>query len=165
MEEIIHYRQARKSDFFGSVDVEAMILKGIKPIVTIDKMEYKENLMVNGNKKDKALVCTFTDKTLKQWIVNTTNAKTIHNLTGHANCVLWKGTTIELFIDEKVTMKGTVVGGLRVRPYIVKNETKPLFTEDKFQSAKDKQATIEFISQHYSLTEEIKLKYEQFCNS
>lgn len=159
---MIHYRQNRKSDYFGSVEVEQLEMQGQKCLVTIAKVEYKENLTVNGVKKDKAIILTFTDKALKPWIANATNCIILQKLTGKKDALEWVGATIELYVDTNVKMKGETVGGVRVRPILPQLAKKPLFTEEMFEKAKTAGADIEAIKKAYEVTENIEKQYLDF---
>ena len=161
---MIHYRQHRNSDYLGSVEIEIIEAQGNKALLQILKVEYKEKLMVNGKMKDRALVLTFQGQQ-KPWICNPTNATTIYRLTGQMDATKWVGTTIELYVDPTVKMKGEVVGGVRVRPLLPKANVKPEFTADLFERAKNAGATLETIEKSYTISETIKQQYLDYVTT
>jgi phenylacetate-coenzyme A ligase PaaK-like adenylate-forming protein len=113
MSEFIHFRQNRKSDFFGSVEVEVFTEQGKPCILEIKEVEYKENFMVNGKKKDRAIVLYFQGQ--KPWICNSTNCNIIKKLTSQINAKKWIGVKIELYVDYNVKFAKDTVSGVRVR--------------------------------------------------
>jgi len=113
MSDFIHYRQNRNSDFFGSVEVEVFTEQNLPCVMQITNVEYKENFMVNGKKKDRAIILSFQGQ--KPWICNPTNCKIIERILGKKNAKEWIGETIELYVDYKVQFAKEVVSGVRVK--------------------------------------------------
>jgi len=74
----------------------------------------------------------------------------------------WAGMKLELYVDRNVKMMGAITDGIRIKPIRPKEKVKPNFTEDKFESAKKANATIEQIEKNYILTEEIKAKWNNY---
>ena len=72
--EPIHYLKARKSDFLAGTDLEIFDLEGKSKILTIDRVEYKENFKVNGHTKPRGLVIHFKESYAKPLICNSTNS-------------------------------------------------------------------------------------------
>ena len=113
MSDFIHYRQNRNSDFFGSVEVEVFTEQNLPCVMQVINVEYKENFMVNGKKKDRAIILSFQGQ--KPWICNPTNCKILERVLGKKNAKEWIGETIELYVDYKVQFAKEVVSGVRVK--------------------------------------------------
>ena len=72
---------------------------------------------------------------------------------------------IELYVDPNVKMMGKIVDGVRIRPVQPKQIEKPVFTQAMFSKAKEAGATVQSISEHYVITEEVARLYNEFLNS
>ena len=55
----IHYLKSRKNDFLAGADLEIFDLEGKSKTLTIQRVEYKENFLVNGRRKEKGIVVYF----------------------------------------------------------------------------------------------------------
>lgn len=119
METAIHYLKSRNSDFLASTDLEIFELENKSKILTVKKVEYKENFMVNGRKKEKGIVMYFEENYAKPFIVNPTNSRIIKKLTGVIDACKWSGFSIEFFFNAAVEMKisktETIKGGLSIK--------------------------------------------------
>jgi hypothetical protein len=164
------WRKYRKSSHLASADLDAMETDGLPLIFTIKEISYQTGVDVSGTKKD-GVFCQFVEG-VKPLLLNSTNLKTLSSLvkgkgiTGKDAYIIenYIGLTIQLFVDRNVKMMGQVVDGIRISPKLpeIKPKEKPLFTEEKFENAKSKGATIEQIKQHYTVTEEIETKYNNY---
>ena len=136
-----HYRNVAKSDHLSFADLEDMKERGHELILTISKSEQfqgDKTVLVAG-KKINANIIHFSEKGIKPMVVNMSNGKTISDLTQKANnfdppslsrmVEKWVGTTIKLYVDSKVRMKGEIVSGIRVSPNVPKI-TKPELSMD-----------------------------------
>ena len=166
------WRQFRKSTHLASADLDAMESEGKSLIFTIKKVRFESQTDVSGKKMD-GIFCYFKEN-VKPWKVNSTNCKQLAIFAKNrglpsqqANLIEnWEGLTIELYVDRNVKMKGEITEGIRIRPIQPKiNKQKPPFTEELFEKAKQNGATIEMIEKKYTLTSEIKAKYESFTKN
>lgn len=165
MENKTHYRKVFKSDHLGSADLEEYLEQGRQLVFTIREVKQEKKVLVAGTRGD-FNIAYFEDKGVKPFVLNATNSKVVKSFCGNSPFVEdWKNVRVELFIDENVKMKGEVVGGVRIKPVQPVEKVKPAFTEDKFKAAKDKGATIESIEKHFTISEEIKTKYNEYIKS
>lgn len=166
------WRQFRKSTHLASPDLDALKSKGHNLIFTIAESKYETNVNVSGQKMD-GIFIYFTEKGIKPLKLNSTNMKTIAGFARangysreQANIIEnWVGMTLELYVDDKVKMMGQIVDGVRIRAVQPKTKEKKPFTREQFEQAKKAGATLETISQHYTLTEEIAKEYEEFTKN
>jgi hypothetical protein len=121
----------RKSTHLAGVDVETIIAEKGNCILTIKEAYYSISEMVNGRKVGVEMNGKIVDgyyihflEDVKPMSVNSTNRKTISSIVKtlknissqeSRNLSNWIGVKIELYFDEKVVMKGEVVGGIRVK--------------------------------------------------
>src|SRR5699024_3911619 len=91
--------------------------------LTIKEAFYARGVNVSGNKTDGYFISFVED--VKDMVVNSGNRKTIARIVKmNKNCSVvesrnignWAGTTISLFFDPTVKMKGKTTGGIRVKP-------------------------------------------------
>jgi len=158
-----NYRNVYKSDFLGSVDLEEMTDKGLELVFTITEVRQLKNTPVAGKKGDFNIA--YFKEDIKPLVLNSTNAKTVKNLSGGSIYVEdWKNVFIELYIDPNVKMKGEIVGGVRIKP-TAPIKTKPVFNESNFEKAKAASATIETIKGSYSISQEIEKKYTDYVGA
>lgn len=165
MSDFIHYRQNRNSDYFGSVEVEVFTEQNLPCVMQITNVEYKENFMVNGKKKDRAIILSFQGQ--KPWICNPTNCKILERVLGKKNAKDWIGETIELYVDYKVQFAKEVVSGVRVKAEkFVKKLPSLEIGSKQFEACKKALTsgyTIEDFKQKYVISEEVEneLKKEE----
>jgi hypothetical protein len=95
-------------------------------------------------------------------VLNATNSKVIKGFTGSSFVEDWVNVRVQLYIDRDVKMKGEVVGGVRISNIKPVEKEKPPFTKDKFQAAKENNATIEFIKKSWIVTPEIEKEYNEW---
>ena len=122
-EENIDCMKYRKSTHLAGVDVDMIIADKGKCVLTIKEAYYNTGVEVSGNKID-AYFIEFVEN-VKPMVVNSSNRKTIASIvkintkctnTESRNIGDWKGTIIELYFDESVTMMGKRTGGIRIKP-------------------------------------------------
>lgn len=114
-EKKIHYLKARNSDYLAGIDLEVFALEGKSNTLTVKDVQYKENFIVNGRKKERGLVMTFQEPYAKPFIVNPTNSRIIKDQTGVIDAVKWIGFSIQFYFNTDVEMKRKKVGGIRVK--------------------------------------------------
>jgi len=136
-----HYRKVFKSDHLGSADLEEMLEEGLPLVFTVNKVT--QYIKVDGVQNSGVLVAgkriganiAYFKESIKPLVLNATNSKTMARITGSKFVEDWAGTTIELFIDAHVKMKGEVVGGIRIKTTlsITKEVLKALFDKKESQ--------------------------------
>lgn len=116
--ETLHYLKHRNSDFLAGTDLEIFDLEGKSKILTVKKIEYKENFRVNGKMKAKGIIMSFDEPYAKPLILNPTNSRFIKAASGVIDAKKWVGFSIEFHFDIKVKMKisktETLKGGIRI---------------------------------------------------
>ena len=115
-----HYRRVFKSDHLGCADLEDFLESGHNLVFTISHVSQQIGARVAGRKID-ANIAYFVEK-IKPLVLNATNSKTMKSLTGSSFLEDWGNTTVKLYIDPNTTMKGEVVGGVRISPNKVNAE-------------------------------------------
>jgi len=159
-----HFRKVFKSDHLGSADLEDLIEIGTPLIFTIKEVKQEYNVAVAGKKGNFNIA--YFNEPIKPLVLNATNSKVIKSFSGGSPFVEdWKNIIIELYIDEKVKMKGEIVSGVRIKPIQPTAKQKPQFTEANFERAKGAGATIEKIKEVYSLTPEVEAKYLEYAKN
>lgn len=162
-----NYRNVYKSDHLGSVDIEEFIEAGRPLIFTISHVTQGKSKV--AGKSGEFNIAYFVDK-IKPWVLNSGNAKIIRCLAGQeaTNSVsTWKNILVELYIDYNVKFGNDIVSGVRVKPIKpnVAPKEKPFFTEDRFEGAKSKGATIEQIKAVYQITPDMEILYNDYVNA
>ena len=109
-----HYRKVFKSDHLGCADLEEMLETGSKLVFTISHVKQETGAKVAGRKID-ANIAYFQEK-IKPLVLNATNSKTMAKITGSAFIEDWQNVRVQLYIDPSATLKGEVVGGVRINP-------------------------------------------------
>ena len=115
-----HYRKVFKSDHLGVADLEDLQEAKIDPVFTIDFVAQEKGAKVAGKKID-ANIAYFKEK-IKPLVLNATNSKALRKLTGSCFIEDWAGLTIRLYIDPTASLKGEIVGGVRINPNHVKKQ-------------------------------------------
>lgn len=165
------WRKFRKSTHLASADIAIMQSEGKSLIFKIKEVR-REVQKVNGNNTDGEYCYLFGVE--KAWKLNTKNKNQIaafavkNGIPPEDKHVIeyWSGLYVELYIDHNVKFGGEIVDGIRIKPTQPQiNKVLPVFTEDNFEPAKQKNATIEFIKQYYSVTPEMQQKYEQYITA
>lgn len=157
-----HYRNVMKSDHLGVADLEDLIEQGKKLIFTIKEVKQEIGVSVAGKKGNHNIA--YFKENIKPLVLNATNSKILKGFNNSSFVEDWNNTLIELYIDENVRMKGEVVGGVRIKPTQPKL-TKPDFTEEMFERAKNANANIESIKKSYNVSQEIETKYLSYVTA
>lgn len=162
MENPIHYLKARNSDYLAGTDLEIFDLEGKSKTLTITKVEYKEDFLVNGKKKAKGLIAYFSEKYAKPLIINTTNSHFIKSSTGVIDASKWVGFSIEFFFDNtpemKISRTETIKGGIRIKSVNTNGITPPL--EDISTRITNSTNRVEVMSIWNELSESDQVKYK-----
>lgn len=160
-EEKTHYRKVFKSDHLGVADLEEFIEEKRPLIFTIKEVKQEYGISVAGRKGNHNIA--YFEEPIKPLVLNATNSKIVKSFNNGSPFVEdWKLTSLELYIDPSVKMKGEVVGGVRIKPIQPNTNKKPIFTEVNFEKAKKADATIEKIKTVYSITPEMVKKYNDY---
>jgi len=159
-----HYRNVFKSDHLGSADLEGFIEDEIKLIFTIKEVKQEFGVRVAGKKGDFNIA--YFKEGIKPLVLNVTNSKQIQTFAGGTPFVEnWKDILVELYIDEKVkSVTGGITQGVRIRP-IQPKISKPVFTKENFERAKNANATIEKIKERYEISSEIEKEYIEYVTA
>jgi len=114
MSDKTHYRKVFKSDHLGIADLEDFAEEGNKNLVfTIDHVNQEIGAKVAG-KKINANIAYFKEN-IKPLVLNATNSKVVKGFAGGSPFVEdWNNIPVQLYIDPKVTLMGSVVGGVRI---------------------------------------------------
>lgn len=162
MNEKTHYRKVFKSDHLGVADLEEFIEEGRPLVFTIKEVKQEYNISVAGRKGNHNIA--YFIESIKPLVLNATNSKIIKSFNNGSPFVEdWKHTTLELYIDSGVTMKGEKVGGVRIKPVQPQlKKERPIFTESNFEKAKQAGATIEKIKSVYQISDELIKKYNDY---
>jgi hypothetical protein len=164
MENKTHYRKVFKSDHLGVADLEEMIETGTTKLIFVIKEVRQEIQTKVAGKKIDANIAYFTDSKIKPLVLNSTNSKQIAKFANSSFIEDWANLPIELFIDNNVKMKGSIVGGVRIKSIQpILKKVKPQFTEAKFEAAFNAGATLEVIKKSYSITPEMETKYTNYA--
>ncbi len=164
MEKKHHYRAVFKSDHLSSADLEDLIEQKKPLIFTIKEVKQEIGVTVAG-KKGNFNIAYFSEA-IKPLVLNATNSRMVRNFAGGTPWVEeWKNIAVELYIDEKVKMKGETVSGIRISPVPPQTKAKPQFTKENFEKAKTAGATIAKIKEIYSITPEVEKEYSDFLSA
>jgi len=124
-----HYRKVFKSDHLGIADLEEYQEQKHNLIFTISHVKQEIGVRVAG-KKINGNIAYFVEG-IKPLVLNATNSKVIKTLTGSSFLEDWAGVAVQLYIDPNVSMKGEVVGGVRINPNPVRLQKRVITPEDK----------------------------------
>lgn len=111
---LTHYRKVFKSDHLGCADLEEFQECGSNLVFTIAHVRQERGAKVAGRKID-ANIAYFSEN-IKPLVLNATNSKTLSKLTGSCFVENWKDVTVQLYIEPTASLKGEVVGGVRISP-------------------------------------------------
>ena len=112
-----HWKKIFNTDYLGSHS-----LPDGKDIVLTIKTVLERKIKGNNGREEIRPVATFHEK-VKPMILNRTNCKAIRALYKTPYIEDWSGKRIQVFIDERIEAFGAIVDGLRIRPYIPKEQT------------------------------------------
>lgn len=159
-----NFRNVYKSDHLGVVDLEELIEQGKPLIFTISHVNQERGAKVAGSKID-ANIAYFKDG-IKPLVLNATNAKVIKGFACSTDTDNWKNIPIELYVDATVKMKGEVVGGIRIKPVQPKiTKPKQPLSQESFDKALAKKATLEQVQSIYTMTSEQIENYTKFLQN
>jgi len=106
---------AYKSEYLAADDVRDMVQKG-KQVVTVSKVTQYTNKKIQGRTKPIANIATFTDASIKPWVLNSGCNTKLKRFAGNAVYVEdIVNITIELYVDETVKFCDNE-GGVRIKP-------------------------------------------------
>lgn len=109
-----HYRAIAKSDHLGVADLEDFIEEKRSLIFNITHVKQEFGITVAG-KKGNFNVAYFAEK-IKPLVLNSYNSKVMRMFCKGSPFVEdWVNVPVELYIDETVTMKGEITGGVRIK--------------------------------------------------
>jgi hypothetical protein len=159
MDNKTHYRVVDKSDYLGSADIEQLIEDKQSTTFTIKSVAIERGIRVNGKKGD-FRIARFAEK-IKPMVLNATNGKRIHQITGSPFVEDWKDIAVELYIEEGVKNPegGDPVTGLRLRRGKVAPKQLKDFTpshpkwNDAVSRVASGEATADTIRQHFTLSD------------
>lgn len=115
MSDKTHYRKVFKSDHLGVADLEDLIEAGKPLIFTIKEVKQEYGVRVAGNKGNFDIA--YFKESIKPLVLNATNCKVMRSLCGGSSFIEdWANTTVQLYIDPTVKLKGETTGGVRIHP-------------------------------------------------
>jgi hypothetical protein len=160
-----HFRKVYKSDYLCSADLEDLIEQKKSLQFTIKEVKQCYDISING-KKGNHNIAYFVEP-IKPLVLNAGNARILRAFHPENSPMVedWKNVKIELYIEQNVKFGKDVTTGVRISPVQPREKVKPSFTEANFEKAYLAKATIELIEKNYSITEDIKTKYNEFVKS
>lgn len=124
-EQLTHWKKQMNPDYLGAYALNP----GEDIIVTIKNVSEGDVIGTSGKSERKQIVY-FEENGVKPMVLNRTNAKTISKLYRTPYIEQWRGKKIQIYIEHDIKAFGEIVDGIRVRPYIPKEE-KPICEECK----------------------------------
>jgi hypothetical protein len=109
-----HYRKVFKSDHLGTADLEDLIETGSNLIFNIARVQQEIGAKVAGRKIN-ANIAYFKEK-IKPLVLNATNSKAMKTITNSSFIEDWNNVAVQLYIDPTASLKGEIVGGVRISP-------------------------------------------------
>jgi hypothetical protein len=109
-----HFRKAFNSPYLGSADIVG------ETILTVDHVTLEKDKTKKTS--DQFNTAYFAEKELrpgeklKPMILNATNSKAMHKMTGSPYIDDWENVKICVWVDKNVKMMGSTVEGLRIKP-------------------------------------------------
>lgn len=162
-----HFRKVFKSDHLGVADLEDFLEEGkfSDLVFTIKKVKQEIGVAVAGRKGNYNIA--YFEEPIKPLVLNVTNSNVVKRFNNDSPFVEdWGNTRVKLYIDPNVKMKGSVVGGVRIRTIQPpQKKSKPIFTESIFKEALEKGATIETIKKHYAVNDLTVKKYIEYVEA
>lgn len=107
-----HFRKVYKSDHLGVADLEDLLEDGKRLVFKIREVKQELGVQIAGKRGDFNIA--YFEEKIKPLVLNATNAAVLKGFTGSSFVEDWKGLLVELYIDSTVSMKGQVVGGVRI---------------------------------------------------
>jgi DNA-directed RNA polymerase subunit RPC12/RpoP len=115
-ERLTHWKKLTNPDYLGAYALQP----GEDLIATIKEVT-QADVIGNGGKKELKTVVMFVEN-IKPMVLNRTNSKTITKLFKTPYIEQWKGKKIQIYIEHNIQAFGEVVDGIRVRPFLPKEE-------------------------------------------
>ena len=116
-DKLTHWKKLTNPDYLG-----AYALNPNEDLVATIKEVKQADVVGMGGKKELKTVVVFEEKYIKPMVLNRTNAKTITKLFKNPYIEEWKGKKIQIYIEHDIQAFGEIVDGLRVRPYLPKED-------------------------------------------
>lgn len=124
MPEHTHWKKLTNPNYLGDYSIP----EGQDLIARIDYVA-QETINDPTGKKKEAVVAHFSDGN-KPMVLNKTNMKTMSKIFGTAYIEEWHGRCIQIWYDPNVKFGREKVGGLRIRPFIPKQQSAALICTD-----------------------------------
>lgn len=145
MEKLTPWQATRDIRFLGSYDLIKGCNENRQPIyepqiLTIKKINLDEEVLdLQTNKKSKKVVIYFAEKNTKPMILNSTNKKSIAQVTGTIFCELWIDKKIMIAVDY-IKAFGSTQPALRIKPLPQRicDVCGKVISEELYQSSKQK---------------------------
>ena len=134
MTEKTHYRKAFNSPYLSSADIvgeTTLTIDGVS--LEIDKTKKTTDLFNTAYFVEKSLR---DGEVLKPMILNSTNSKTMRDITDSPWIEDWQNVRVCVYVDKNVKMMGSTVEGLRIKPATQRPEVTPA-DKTKWGQAKD----------------------------
>lgn len=153
-----HYRKVYKSDHLGVADLEEYQENGSDLIFTITHVKSENGARVAGKKGDFNIA--YFKENIKPLVLNATNAKTLHKLSGSSFVEDWSNINVQLRILNNIKFGGDLVDGVRISDKKPKSKAKyKLIPEcDKWANAVSSTLELEDLRKHYDITDGDYLK-------
>ena len=146
-EQLTHWKKLTNPDYLGAYALQP----GEELIATIKDVT-QADVIGTGGKKERKTVVEFAEKGIKPMVLNRTNSKTITKLFKTPYIEQWKGKKIQIYIEHDIQAFGETVDGIRVRPFLPKEE-KPICTACKQEiqafNGRSPQALASYTQQKY----------------
>lgn len=157
-EEKTHYRKAFHSPYLSAADItEPTILTIQRVTLEADKTKKTKDLFNTAYFSEKEIR---KGEKLKPMILNSTNSKTLKQLTGSAFIEDWAGQAISVYVDNNVRFGKETVEGLRISPFAPENRKAPPkaeITDERLEGAivkiKANEYTTAQLFERFALTE------------
>jgi len=128
-----HYRKAFKSPYLSSADIVGETSLTIEKVtLEIDRTKKTQNNFNTAHFTEKEIR---SGEPLKPMILNATNSKMMHSITGSHFIEDWNSVRVIVYVDPNVKNRGEIVEGLRIKKAPEKPEITPKNTE-KWERAK-----------------------------
>lgn len=158
-----HYRKAFNSPYLSSADIVG------ETLLTISRVE----LSGDKTKKTKTMFNTahFAEielrpgEKLKPMILNATNSKTMHKITGSPFIDDWVNVRVVVYVDRNVKMMGDTVEGLRIKQAPKRPEITPDNAKlwDRAKSAYIRDKNFKEVLKHAEISEDNQNKIIEEC--
>lgn len=157
-----HYRKAFKSPYLSSADIVGETQLTIKMVsLELDKTKKTKDSFNTAYFQEAEIR---PGEKLKPMILNATNSKALHKITGSAFIEDWSGVKIVVYVDKNVKMMGDIVEGLRIKPAQKRSEVLPGSKNwNNAVSAYKRDGNFDAVLKHAEITEENQLLIIQEC--